>query len=73
MTLAGTSNDGFTYRVIDQGNTSHDGGHASFNSVGVATITPALHAGYNQVCITLDGGTQGSLQADKCIDVAFLP
>jgi len=72
LTLSGTSNDGFSVRVIDQDNVVHDGGHNSFNN-GAAVITPALNPGYNRICITLDLGMQGHIEADKCIDVAFLP
>jgi len=72
LTLSGTSNDGFSVRVIDQDNAVHDGGHNSFNN-GAAVISPALHPGYNRVCTTLDGGTAGKPEAETCIDVAFLP
>ena len=73
LTLSGAPSEGFTIRVTDHDNIVHDGPHASFNSAGVAMISPELHAGYNQVCITIDGGMQGATEADKCIDVAFLP
>jgi len=72
FTVVGTSGDGFSFRVIDQDGHAFDGGHTSINN-GLAAITPALHPGYNQVCITLDNGLQGHVEADKCIAVAFLP
>jgi len=72
LTVVGASGDGFSVRVIDQDGHSFDGGHTSINN-GLAAISPALHPGYNQVCITLDTGVQGHVEADKCIDVAFLP
>jgi hypothetical protein len=70
--VAGTSGDGFSYRVIDQEGHSLDGAHISLNN-GVAVIAPALHPGYNQIWITLDGGAQGHPEADKFIDLALLP
>ena len=73
LTLVGTPNDAFSIRVTDQTNAIHDGGH---NSIGVdsnAPIAPTLYPGYNRVCITLDGGTQGNVESDKCIEVAYLP
>jgi hypothetical protein len=73
LTVVGTSNDRFRVRVIDHDNEVHVSDDASFNSEGMATINPLLRPGRNQVCITLDGGAQGAPEADKCIDVAFLP
>ena len=70
--VVGTSGDGFSFRVIDQSGASHDGGHASFNN-DAATISPVLHAGANRVCVTIDGGARGSFEADRCVDVVFLP
>lgn len=73
FTLAGTQGDGFTIRVTDQQHTAHDGGHASFAADNTALISAALYPGYNQLCITLDRGTPGQPEADKCIEVALLP
>jgi hypothetical protein len=38
-----------------------------------APIAPTLYPGYNRVCITFDGGAQGNVESDKCIEVAYLP
>jgi len=72
LSVVGTSGEGVTIRVIDQNAQSYDGGHTSINN-GRASITPALKPGFNQVCITLDGGVQEHPESDKCIEVAFLP
>lgn len=72
LTVLGTSGDGFAVRVIDEDNQSRSGGTTSVNN-GEVVIIPELQPGHNQVCVTLDGGAQGSLEADKCIDLAFLP
>jgi hypothetical protein len=73
LTLVGTHNDGFSLRVTDQSNAIHDGGHNSIGLDDTAPIAPALYPGYNRICITLDGGTQGNVESDKCIEVAYLP
>jgi hypothetical protein len=73
FTLLGTQSDGFSVRVTDQQHTMHDGDHVSFAANNTALISPALYPGYNQICITLDGGAAGQPEADKCIDVAYLP
>jgi hypothetical protein len=72
FTIVGTSGDGFSVRAIDQAGRAQDAGHASINS-GRAIITPKLQPGFNQVCITLDGGAQEHPESDKCISVAYLP
>jgi hypothetical protein len=73
LALAGTPSNSFTIRVTDQDNAVHDGGRGSFNSQGVAMIDPLLYPGRNQVCIVLDGRAQSPTEADKCLDVAYLP
>jgi hypothetical protein len=73
FTVAGTQGDGFTVRVTDQQHTMHDGGRVSIPAGNMALISPVLSPGYNQICITLDGGSPGQPDADKCIDVAYLP
>jgi hypothetical protein len=73
LVLVGTANDGFSIRVIDHDNEVRESGDGSFNSEGMGMVEPLLLPGHNQVCITLDGGMQGSLEADTCVDVAFLP
>lgn len=73
LTLVGTSNDEFNIRVTDQANAIHDGGHNSIGLDGTAPIAPTLYPGYNRICITLEGGTQGAVESDKCTEVAYLP
>lgn len=72
LTLVGTRDHGFNVRVIDQSNLSHDAGHGVFDAVGNAVIVPQLYGGYNKICVTLDGGSPGTI-AERCTDVAFLP
>jgi hypothetical protein len=73
LTLLGTADDRFNITVTDHDHVRHDGGRSSFGGDGTALITPPLSAGYNRVCITLDGGAQGHPEADRCIDLAVLP
>jgi hypothetical protein len=72
LTATGTRDRGFAVRVTDQSNTSHDAGHGVFDENGVATLMPQLYKGYNKVCVTLDGGTPGTI-AERCTDIAYLP
>lgn len=68
----GERDHAFTVRVVDQDNLSHDGGRGVFDDSGVAPITASLRKGYNKVCVTLDGGSGGTI-AERCTDVAYLP
>ena len=36
-------------------------------------FTQPLDQGLTQLCLTLDGGTQGKSEADKCVFVAYMP
>jgi hypothetical protein len=72
FTVAGTSGERFNVRVIDHAGQAHDRGRTSLTG-GATMISPALLPGYNQVCITIEGGRENSPEADKCISVAFLP
>lgn len=71
--LSGTPNDRFNVYSIHAGETRAGQQGASFSPDGTATIMQTLQQGYTHLCITLEGGQQGSPEADKCIDVAFLP
>ena len=73
LSLVGTANHMFTVYWIDDMQQTHAGDPGSFSANGTATISPALARGYSRVCITLVGGQQGTPEADKCIDVAYLP
>ncbi|HEX7835815.1 MAG TPA: hypothetical protein VF469_00050 [Kofleriaceae bacterium] len=72
FTVVGTSGDSFSVRVVDQSGSAQDSGHVSING-GRAVITPKLAPGFDQVCITLDGGAQEHPESDRCISVAYLP
>jgi len=72
--LHGTSGDQFTVYVIDQDNrTDTNQPQGAFSSDNTANLSPMLHDGYNRLCITLQGGTLGQSESDKCIDIAYLP
>ena len=71
--LTGASGDEFDVYMIDDAGVQHAGEHAAFNAGGVATITPALPAGYSKLCVKLVGGMQNEAVANACVDVAFLP
>jgi hypothetical protein len=73
FTLIGTSGDEIDLRVIDDQAVSHDGGHTSFNTAGIATTSPTLSPGYNQLCAKLSGGAENEPVANVCFGVAFLP
>jgi hypothetical protein len=73
FTVLGTQSDGFSVRVTDQQHTMHDGEHVSVAASSTALVSPALYPGYNQICILLDGGSPGQPEANKCIEVAYLP
>ena len=74
MHLIGTPNRLFNVFIVDALGANHAGqSNVSFASDSTATINPVLSPGYNSVCITLMGGTQGSIEATQCIDVAYLP
>ena len=72
LQLMGTPSHGFAVYWDDTSN-QHTGVPGSFGTDGLATITPGLSVGYNHVCITVMGGAQNTPEADKCVDVAYLP
>ncbi|MGE5186107.1 MAG: hypothetical protein ACM31C_28825 [Acidobacteriota bacterium] len=73
LQLVGSPNHTFSIYWVDDAQQTHTGSMGSFGDAGTATIGPALAPGYSHVCITLTGGQQGKPEADKCIDVAYLP
>ncbi len=72
ITLIGKSNVGFTVYTRHESQT-YNQATGTFGSAGSVEIHPLLRGGYNELCITLNGGVQGAFEADKCIDVAFIP
>jgi hypothetical protein len=72
VAMNGPANAAFRVQVRDQDNLSHAGESGSFDGEGAATIIPPLRPGRNQLCVTLDGGSAGTI-AEKCLDIAFLP
>lgn len=71
ITVLGTTNDRFDVYWSHAGMT-YAGSSYSIGATS-ATVTPMLRQGFNRLCITLAGGKQGAPEADKCVDVAFLP
>lgn len=73
ISLIGTPNDRFDVRLIHAGVTNGGPQGVSFSPDGTATFTQTLQQGLTHLCITLDGGEQGAPEADKCVDIAYLP
>jgi hypothetical protein len=71
ITVIGTTNDRFDV-YWESGGLRTTGGRYSLGASN-AVITPMLREGFNRLCLTLLGGDQGSSEADKCVDVAYLP
>lgn len=72
ISVIGTANDGFNVYTTNAGTISA-GAHVLVGQTGMVTFSQALQQGHTQLCITLDGGQPRTSEADKCIDVAFLP
>jgi len=72
ITVYGTVNDSFDINITDQDSALHSNDNATFAGTAV-TIKPKLQRGYNLLCISLSGGKRGTAEADKCIEVAFVP
>jgi len=51
----------------------YPGGSAMIAANGMGVFGPPLHQGLNHVCILLQGGKPRTSEAEKCVDVAFLP
>lgn len=79
ISLSGTPNDRFNVYSIHADVTMHvyvtSPGQqgVSFSPDGTAAFMQTLQQGFTHLCITLEGGKQGTPEADKCVDVAFLP
>lgn len=72
FTLSGSNGTQFAVYRIDETGAALDHGTGSFSN-SMAVIRPILDLGWNKVCVTLAGGERFSSEADKCIDVAYLP
>lgn len=73
ITLIGTANDRFNVYYIHGDSIEPGPQGRSFGVNGTASFNITLPQGHNRLCITLEGGQQGSAESDKCIDIAFLP
>jgi hypothetical protein len=72
ISMVGTPNDRFNVYTENGGKTSA-GPQISIGSDGTVVFDQTLQQGLSHLCVTLEGGQQGASEADKCVDVAFLP
>ncbi|HEY0994032.1 MAG TPA: hypothetical protein VGD80_43545, partial [Kofleriaceae bacterium] len=72
ITVIGTTGDRFDVSVENHG-MAVSGPSVMIPSSGAAMFIPPLQQGLNHVCILLFGGKPTTSEAEKCIDVAFLP
>jgi hypothetical protein len=73
LELVGSPNTGFTSYATNSAGVQSNTSTAMFDTGGSATIHPSLSPGWNHVCVFVAGGAAGSFQAERCIDVAYLP
>lgn len=71
-TVVGTAGDRFDVSVENEGMV-YPGGSTMIAGNNLGVFSPPLHQGFNHVCILLDGGKPRTSEAEKCVDVAFLP
>ena len=72
IAVVGTTSDRFDVSVENHGMVV-SGPRVMLGSGGMSTFSPPLQQGLNHVCILLFGGQPMTSEAEKCIDVAFLP
>lgn len=78
ITLVGTQSDVLSVYAINGGKTylgtrTDPPGQPTIGSDGTVMFHQVLEQGLSHLCVTVAGGTLGTSEADKCIDVAFLP
>ena len=75
LTVVGTTQDAFDVYVVDSGGNirTDEPQNQTIGANGMKTFVPTLNPGYNLVCATIKGGTQGGDLSDICMEVAFLP
>jgi hypothetical protein len=73
LQLIGQPDTSIMFYVVDATGQQSTPAMASFNGGGSTTIEPVLSIGWNHVCAYLPLGSPGSLEAERCIDVAYLP
>jgi len=72
IAVIGAASDSFDVTVENHGMVA-TGQRTTIPSGGTAMFSPPLQQGLNRVCILLLGGKPMTSEAEKCIDVAFLP
>jgi hypothetical protein len=73
LAVIGKANDQFNVYTVHAGVTNTDPQVIAISPDGTRSFQVTLQQGFTHVCLTLAGGQQGTGEADKCIDVAFLP
>jgi hypothetical protein len=78
ISLVGTPNDILGVYAVSGGKTylgtrTEAGPEVTIGPGGSVTFHQLLEQGLSQLCVTVAGGKLGTSEADKCIDVAFLP
>jgi hypothetical protein len=72
IAVIGTAGDRFDVSVENHGMVA-TGARVTIPAGNTAMFSPPLQQGLNRVCILLLGGKPMTGEAEKCIDVAFLP
>ena len=74
ITMVGTDGDIVDLYVIDGAGVDHFGEPTALTfSNGMLTFTASLLDGYNKLCATVRPGVRGTHEADKCIEIDYLP
>lgn len=72
--MTGTDGDIFDVYVIADDNMVHTGEPMMQTFAGgTASFMPTLLPGYNKLCVTIRPGMRLTSEADKCMDIAYLP
>lgn len=76
LMLHGDTLDVAKARVFTKDGDINDTQDANFGTSGNAMVMPSLKAGYNNVCVTVSGGTPDIMstpESTNCFETAFLP
>lgn len=74
ITMAGSDGDIFDVYVIADDNMVHTGEPMMQTFAGgAASFMPTLLPGYNKLCVTIRPGMRLTSEADKCVEIAYLP
>ncbi|HEU4730689.1 MAG TPA: hypothetical protein VFT22_22495 [Kofleriaceae bacterium] len=78
ISLRGTANDTLSVYAVNGGKTYNGtrtdvGDTVTIGPDGTLVFRQVLEQGLSHLCVTVAGGKLGTSEADKCVDVAFLP